>query len=74
MGTMTVADVLVESPRTISPVETKQIQDDSENQSSEAHPLVAVFIAALVAFNLSMGMIGPILIWLSQRHSGVMAP
>jgi len=74
MSTMTKAEVLVERPLALSLVMPKPIEIDSQNQSTEAHPLIVVFIAAFIAFNLSAGMIGSVLIWLSLRHSGVMAP
>ena len=74
MSTMTGAETFVERPRAISLVIPKPIPDDTEKQSTENHPLVLLFIAAFFAFNLSIGMIGSILVWLSLRHSGVMAP
>ena len=74
MSTIAQVGTLVEKPRPISLVVTKPIPDATGKQSIEAHPLVLVFIAAFIAFNLSIGMIGSILMWLSLRHSGVMAP
>jgi hypothetical protein len=73
MSTMTQIEELTESPRSLSPVVAKPIPKNAE-QSKGTHPLVVVFIAAFIAFNLSVGMIGSIVIWLSLRHSGVMAP
>jgi hypothetical protein len=79
MSTMTQIEAL-ESPRTLAPAATKPVARETErhleteSHSKEAHPFLLVFIAAFIAFNLSIGMIGSILIWLALRHSGVMAP
>ena len=40
----------------------------------DRHPLVVVGIAAFIALSAAVGMIGSIVVWLSLRHSGVMAP
>jgi len=40
----------------------------------DRHPLLVVGIAACIALCAAMGMIGSIVVWLSLRHSGVMAP
>jgi len=75
MSTLTVAEevvergstpmVVVEQPRPVA-VATKKKTDE--------HGLVPVFIFGIIAFALSTLMIGSILIMLSLRHSGVMAP
>jgi hypothetical protein len=41
---------------------------------TDAHPLLVVGIAAFIALSAAVGMIGSIVVWLSLRHSGVMAP
>jgi hypothetical protein len=43
-------------------------------KTTEEHGLVPVFIFGFIALALSSLMIGSILIMLSLRHSGVMAP
>jgi hypothetical protein len=40
----------------------------------DRHPMIVVGIAAFIALSAAVGMIGSIVLWLSLRHSGVMAP
>ena len=40
----------------------------------DRHPFLVVGIAAFIALSAAVGMIGSIVVWLSLRHSGVMAP
>ena len=74
MSTMTQIEPVAERPRAMSLVVTKAIPNATRNQSNETHPLALVLIAAFVAFNLSVAAVGSILLWLSLRNSGVMAP
>jgi hypothetical protein len=37
-------------------------------------PMLVVGVAAFIALSAAVGMIGSIMVWLSLRHSGVMAP
>lgn len=73
MSTMTQIEVLA-GPRRISLVPAKPMRMKPTDQSEERHPLVLIFVAGFIAFNLSIGFIGSILIWLALRNSGVMAP
>lgn len=74
MSAMTQMEPLVERPRATSLAVTKAIPKKTIEQSTEMHPLVPVLIAAFIAFNLSCAAIGPIVLWLWLRHSGVVAP
>ena len=74
MSTLMVTKPASESPRTISLVATKPIPPSTKMQLSDSHPLLVVFVAALISLGLSMAMIGSIVIWISIRHSGVLAP
>ncbi len=40
----------------------------------DRYPMLVVGIAAFIALSAAVGMIGSIVLWLSLRHSGVMAP
>jgi hypothetical protein len=74
MSTMTVTEAIAKKPRMISLTATKPIPQSTKTPPSDGHPLLVVLLAVLVSLGLSITMIGSILIWLSIRHSGVLAP
>lgn len=74
MSTMTRTEALIEPPRRTLQIVSKSVPEDKAEPASETHPPIVVAIAAFIALNLTLGMIGSILIWLSLRHSGVAAP
>ena len=49
-------------------------QKPFENANADPHPLVPVFILGGVAFLGTLAFVGAILMWLTLRNSGVMAP
>jgi hypothetical protein len=75
MSTLTVAEGVVERGSTpTAVVEQPRPVAVIAKKKTDEHGLVPVFIFGIIAFALSTLMIGSILIMLSLRHSGVMAP
>ena len=74
MSTLAVVEVVEEHSSAPSLVVVRAKPAENEQGFLDEHPLVPVFIAGIVALVLSSAMIGSILLWLSLRHSGVMAP
>jgi hypothetical protein len=75
MSTLAVAE-LVEERQSIPSLAAAQPKAVAltAKRTTDDHGLVPVFIFGMIAFALSSLMIGSILIMLSLRHSGVMAP
>jgi len=75
MSTLAVAEPVEErqSPPPILAMQPKSVAFTAKKTTDE-HGLVPVFVFGFIALALSSLMIGSILIMLSLRHSGVMAP
>ncbi|HLY98340.1 MAG TPA: hypothetical protein VKT33_04665 [Candidatus Angelobacter sp.] len=50
------------------------LKETTEQSTAEMPPLLMIFIAAFIAFNLSCAATGPFLLWLSLHHSGMITP
>jgi hypothetical protein len=74
MSTLAVAKEVEEHPSAPSLIVASPKPAEKDQGIFDQHPLVPVFIAGVIALALSSAMIGSIWIWLSLRHSGVMAP
>ncbi|HXA86851.1 MAG TPA: hypothetical protein VNZ47_17330 [Candidatus Dormibacteraeota bacterium] len=69
-----VAERIVEQPRKLDLVPSRPAPQALETEQWDPHPLLPVFVAIAISLVLSAMFIGSILVWLSLRHSGVMAP
>jgi hypothetical protein len=69
---------VIEQPKkadlSLVPAKTQPQPEPDFLTVADRHPLLVVGIAAFVALSAAVGMIGSIVLWLSLRHSGVMAP
>jgi hypothetical protein len=74
MSTLAAVEAVQEHPSAPALVVVRAKPAEHEQGILDEHPLVPVFIAGIIAFVLSSAMIGSIFLWLSLRHSGVMAP
>ena len=74
MSTLAVVDEVKERPSAPSLVVVRAEPAKNGHGFLDPHPLVPVFTAGIIALALSSAMIGSILLWLSLRHSGVIAP
>jgi hypothetical protein len=69
-----VLETAVEQPITIDlALERPELEVEKSN-FYDPHPLLPVFVAIAISLMVSGMFIGSILVWLSLRHSGVMAP
>ena len=62
----------VPTPKPLELVVNNQRKDQAEVAAPQQSPLAAVFVAMFVAFILSVGMVGTIVMWIALRHSGVL--
>ena len=71
-----VAERIAEKPIKLDLVPARPAPNDYEVEAEQwdPHPLLPVFVAGAISLMLSTMFIGAILVWLSLRHSGVMAP
>jgi hypothetical protein len=67
-----VAERIAEKPK-LDLVPARPAPQVIETEQWDPHPLLPVFIAIAISLVLSAMFIGSILVWLSLRHSGVMA-
>jgi hypothetical protein len=74
MSTLAATEVVEEHRSAPSLVVVEAKPAENEQGILDRHPLVPIFIAGVIAFAVSSAMIGSIVLWLSLRHSGVMAP
>jgi hypothetical protein len=58
---------------TLVPAKTEPAMEPASLNLVDRHPMLVVGVAAFVALFAALGMIGSIVLWLSLRHSGVMA-
>ena len=73
MATLVAEPVVYEPVETASPL-TTQPETVTEGKG-EMNPLVIVFIACVIAFHLSLAMVGTTVAWIYElRHSGAFAP
>ncbi|MCU1220915.1 MAG: hypothetical protein JWN42_2112 [Candidatus Angelobacter sp.] len=68
-----VAERIVEQPRKLDLVPSRPAPQVIETEQWDPYPLLPVFVAIAISLVLSGMFIGSILVWLSLRHSGVMA-
>ena len=64
----------IEQPKNVDLVMASPIANVPEPTIFDRYPLVPVFIAGAISLVLTGMFIGSILVWLSLRHTGVMAP
>jgi len=74
MATLVVEPVVHEPVEIASPLTATQPETVIERKE-ELNPLVVVFIACVIAFHLSLAMVGTTVAWIYElRHSGAFAP
>lgn len=69
-----VLEKVVERPGKLDLVPVRPAPQVVEREQWDPHPLLPVFVAGAISLVLAAMFVGSILIWLSLRHSGVMAP
>ena len=74
MSRLAEAEVVEEHPSAPALVVIEAKPAENQQGFLDRHPLVPVLLAGVIALALSSAMIGSIVLWLSLRHSGVMAP
>ena len=62
----------VPRPKPLELVINNKRKDQAEVPSLQQNPLAPVFVAMFVAFILSVGMVGMIVMWIALRHSGAL--
>ena len=60
--------------QTLVPAKAQPAAEPASLNLVDRHPMLVIGIAAFFALSAAMVMIGSIVMWLSLRHSGVMAP
>jgi hypothetical protein len=69
---------IIEQPKkekpTLVPAKTQPAPEPASLTLVDRHPMLVIGVAAFVALSAALSMIGSIVLWLSLRHSGVMAP
>ena len=59
-------------PRRLELVTKSKRKDYAEAAPQHQSPLAPVFVMIFIAFILSMGMVGTIVMWIALRHSGAL--
>ena len=55
-------------------VELHAAPRDKNEEFSDPHPLLPVFVAGAISLLLAVAFVGSVLLGLALRHSGIMAP
>lgn len=74
MSTMAVVERVEQRPSPSTPVLVTPKTPKTSDGFFDQHHLVPVFIAGIISLALTGAIVGSIVLWLSLRHSGVMAP
>ena len=67
---------VIEEPKkaAVLTVPAKSQPEPASPDVVDRYPMLAVGVAAVIALSGALAMIGSIVLWLSLRHSGIMAP
>ena len=77
MSTAATIEIIEQSKQgtpTLVPAKAQPAAESASLSLVDRHPMLVVGIAAFFALSAALGMIGSIVVWLSLRHSGVLAP